>query len=154
MRKQTAVLAKWAKAHGCTYDGVTPSGHVRIILPDGAMMVTRATPNDRASLHQAQRDIARRLGIPVPAKPAARYKKGTGHRGFSMRAALDNQRPDRSGVFTVGDVKPARAAGEPAGLVALRAQEQSLAASYAAAPTGALEVQLRNVRARIRARIY
>lgn len=154
MGKQTAELRKWAKNLGCTYLGIAPSGRVQVELPDGSVVTTVAMPRDQHSLRQAQRDIARALGIPVPSTPSAHHRKGTGRRGFSMRAAVAQQRPDRSGIFTVGDRASSSAADGPPALVALRAEESRLASLFATAPTGAIEVQLRNVRARIRNRIY
>jgi hypothetical protein len=62
--------------HGCVYEGVAQSGHVKILLPTGERYTCSASPSDRNSVQVAQKDIAKKLGIRIEKPRSGRYKRG------------------------------------------------------------------------------
>lgn len=147
--KQIAELMKWAKPHGCEYVGINKSGHAVIRLPGGEEYTTGATPSDRNAIRAAKRGLAERLGIAFTPKPKGHYRKNIGRAPrFSMRAALQDRRPDTTGSFSTSTARV-----DPA-LARLQAEEKRLRAEWEKNPTGAIEVSLRNVRARIANGLY
>lgn len=74
--KAVADLARWAKKHGCVYEGVAQSGHVKFQLPTGERYTCSASPSDRNSVQVAQKDIAKKLGIRIEKPRSGRYKRG------------------------------------------------------------------------------
>lgn len=72
--KPVAELARWAKRHGCVYEGVAQSGHVKILLPTGERYTCSASPSDVNMLKAAKEGIAKKLGIRLDKPRAGRYK--------------------------------------------------------------------------------
>ena len=72
--KAVADIARWAKKHGCVYEGVAQSGHVKFLLPSGERYVTSASPSDGNVVKIVKRALAKRLGIRLENPRAGRYK--------------------------------------------------------------------------------
>lgn len=72
--RAVADLMRWASKHGCIYQGVANSGHVKILLPTGETYTAAATPSDPRSVENARRSIAKKLGIHEMRPRSGRYK--------------------------------------------------------------------------------
>ena len=77
--KAVAEIARWAKKHGCVYEGVAQSGHVKFLLPNGDRYTTSASPSDRNVVKIVKRALAKRLGIRLENPRAGRYKHTAHH---------------------------------------------------------------------------
>ena len=102
--RHVADVMAWAERYGCEYAGAAKSGHARINLPTGEVYTTASTPSDVNATRAAIRDIARKLGVSADSGRRAGKFRGRPSRGFSMRAAVAEKRPDRSGRFETASV--------------------------------------------------
>lgn len=141
MHARVRELIAYATQCGFTRDGVDGNGHILLIHPNGARCRIASTPGDYRGDDNARAEMRRLSGVTPPRPNAGRFRHAGRRQGYKMPVPKP-RRPDQTGTYQVGEfTTPERER--------LEAEEQRLTVLWEAAPTGEIEVQLRNIRARI-----
>jgi hypothetical protein len=153
VKARTREMVAYGEACGFRFDGADGRGHYVMSHQNGERVRIAATPGDYRGDDNVKAEMRSKSGVTPERPKSGKYRRGVSQRDrFSMDEAIkDDTLP---GTFTTGrfhnDV-PERSGGE---MLAARAELLQLKAEYAASPSNALMVRIRNLETRIRLEVF